>query len=150
MNDTTQSRIRHIFLSPRPHFPLNTVAVLLEMPLAELKKEIEDGAIVAVSTGIGVRVTREEMVAAALSRWELAVIEKALGRDARRLLPEAIRLVELRARVPRYQKEMLRYLARQEGTSIGAVLSRELEDMASARAEELAAAVPSVAIALQL
>lgn len=65
------------------------------------------------------------------------------------MLPEAIRLVELRARVPRYQKEMLRYLARQEGTSIGAVLSRELEDMASARAEELAAAVPSVAAALQ-
>jgi len=42
-------------------------------------------------------------------------------------LPEAIRLVELRARVPRYQKGMLQYLARQEGTSIGAVLSRELE-----------------------
>jgi hypothetical protein len=90
------------------------------------------------------------MVTAALSRWELAVIEKALGRDAKRLLPEAIRLVELRARVPRYQKGMLRYLARLEGTSIGAVLSRELEDMASARAEELAAAVTSVAIALQL
>ncbi len=71
MNDTTQSRIRHIFLSPRPHFPLNTVADLLEMPPAELKKEIEDGGIVAVSTGMGVRVTREEMVAAALSRWEL-------------------------------------------------------------------------------
>jgi hypothetical protein len=95
---------------------------------------------------MGVRVTHEEMVAAALSRWELAVIEKALGRDAKRVLPEAIRLVELRARVPRYQKEMLRYR-----TSIGAVLSRELEDMASARAEELAAAaVPSVAVALQL
>ena len=150
MNDTTQSRIRHIFLSPRPHFPLNTVADLLEMPLAELKKEIEDGGIVAVSTGMGVRVTREEMVAAAMSRWELAVIEKALGKEAKRVLPEAIRLVELRARVPRYQKEMLRYLARQEGRSIGAVLSRELEDMASARPEELAAAVPSVAIALQL
>jgi hypothetical protein len=44
---------------------------------------------------------------------------------------------------------MLRYLARQDGTSIGTVLSRELEDMASARAEELAAAVPSVAVALQ-
>gem|GEM_PF-2513401 len=43
---------------------------------------------------------------------------------------------------------MLRYLARQEGTSIGSILSRELEGMASARAEELAA-VPSVAIALQ-
>jgi hypothetical protein len=65
------------------------------------------------------------------------------------VLPEAIRLVELRARVPRYQKEMLRYLARQEGTPIGVALSRELEGMASARAEELTAAVPSVAIALQ-
>jgi hypothetical protein len=44
---------------------------------------------------------------------------------------------------------MLRYLARPEGTSIGSVLSRELEGMASARAEDLAAAVPSVAVALQ-
>lgn len=119
------------------------------MSVEELKAEIRDGGIVAVSTAVGVRVTREEMVAAAMSRWEPAVIERALGREASRVLPEAIRLVELRARVPRYQKEMLRYLARQEGTSIGAVLSRELEDMASAHAEELAAAVPSVAVALQ-
>ena len=149
MDANTRTRIRHIFLSPRPHFPLNTVAELLGMSVDELKAEIKDGGIVAVSTAVGVRVTREEMVAAAMSRWELAVIEKALGREAARVLPEAIRLVELRARVPRYQKEMLRYLARQEGTSIGTVLSRELEGMASARAEELGAAVPSVAVALQ-
>jgi predicted site-specific integrase-resolvase len=149
MDANTRTRIRHIFLSPRPHFPLNTVAELLEMSVEELKAEIKDGGIVAVSTVVGVRVTREEMVAAAMGRWETAVIEKALGREASRVLPEAIRLVELRARVPRYQKEMLRYLARQEGTSIGTILSRELEDMASARAEELAAAVPSVAVALQ-
>jgi hypothetical protein len=149
MDANTTYRIRHIFLSPRPHFPLNTVAELLEMSVDEVKAEIEDGGIVAVSTAIGVRVTREEMVAVAMGRWELVVIEKALGREASWVLPEAIRLVELRARVPRYQKEMLRYLARQEGTSIGSILSRELEDMASARAEELAAAVPSVAVALQ-
>ena len=73
MNDTTQSRIRHIFLSPRPHFPLNTVAALLEMPLAELKKEVEDGAIVTVSTGMGVRVTPEEMVAAAVPSVAVAL-----------------------------------------------------------------------------
>ena len=149
MDQHTRTRIRHIFLSPRPHFPLNTVAELLEMSVEELKAEIKDGGIVAVSTRVGVRVTREEMVAAAMSRWEAAVIEKSLGREAARVLPEAIRLVELRARVPRYQKEMLRYLARREGTSVGAVLSRELEGMASARAEELAAAVPSVAAGLQ-
>src|SRR3954447_373229 len=148
MDANTCTRIRHIFLSPRPHFPLNTVAELLEMSVEELKNEIEDGGIVAVSTAVGVRVTREEMVAAAMGRWEPAVIERAMGREAAGGLPEAIRRVEWRARVPRYQKEMLRYLARQEGTSIGVVLSRELEGMASARAEELGAVVPSVAVAL--
>lgn len=58
------------------------------------------------------------------------------------MLPEAIRLVELRARVPRYRKEMLHYLARRHGTTIDDVLTRELEDVACAHAEELASAVP--------
>src|SRR5947209_10098963 len=62
MDANTRTRIRHIFLSPRPHFPLNTVAELLEMSVEELKAEIKDGGIVAVSTAVGVRVTREEMV----------------------------------------------------------------------------------------
>jgi len=79
MDANTKSRIRHIFLSPRPHFPLNTVAELLEMPVEELKAEIKDGGIVAVSTAVGVRVTREEMVAAAMGRWETAVIERGWG-----------------------------------------------------------------------
>jgi hypothetical protein len=53
-------------------------------------------------------------------------------------MPEAIRLVELRARVPRYQKEMLQWLARRGQTSVDDVLTRELENVACAYAEELA------------
>jgi hypothetical protein len=71
-----------------------------------------------------------------------------LGDDAPGVLPEAIRLVELRARVLRYQRDMLRYLPRRDGTSVDHVLARELEDVASANAEELAAAVPGFAAAL--
>jgi hypothetical protein len=37
--------------------------------------------------------------------WEQSAIEEALGDDAA-VLPEAIRLVELRARVPRYRRDM--------------------------------------------
>ena len=59
----------------------------------------------SVSTGVGMRVSKEEMIAAAMRTWPQAVIEEALGDDAARVMPEAIRLVELRARVPRYQKE---------------------------------------------
>jgi mannose-1-phosphate guanylyltransferase len=148
MDQSTRSDIRHIFLSPRPNFALMTAANLLGMTLKELKREIEDGVIVAVSTALGQRMTKEELTAAAMQKWEHAVIEEALGEDAAAVLPEAIRLVELRARVPRYQREMLRVLARQEGTSVDAVLTRELEDVASVHAEELAAAMPELAMAM--
>ena len=116
LDQSTRSRIRHIFLSPRPNFALMTAADLLGFTLKELKREIEDGAIVAVWTALGERMTREELVAVAMQKWEQSVIEAALGKDAPSVLPEAIRLVELRARVPRYQRDVLRALARREGT----------------------------------
>src|SRR5437763_7592094 len=118
LDESTRARIRHIFLSPRPNFALLTAADLLGMSLKELKREIEVGAIVAVWTAIGERMTREELVAVAMQTWELAVIEEALGGDAARVLPEAIRLVELRARIPRYQRDMLRE-AGAEGGDVG-------------------------------
>jgi hypothetical protein len=124
-------------------------AELLGMTLKELKREIESGAIVAVSTRLGQRVTREELVAAAMRVFEQAAIEEALGDDAAAVLPEAIRLVELRARVPRYQRDMLRYLAERHGTSVDEVLTRELEDVACAHADELAAVLPGFAAAME-
>jgi hypothetical protein len=148
MDETVRDSIRHIFLSPRPHFALLTAASLLGIPFAELKNEVEDGAIVAVSTAIGRCVPREELIAAAMRIWDQATIEEALGEEASSVLPEAIRLVELRARVPRYQREMLRYLARRQGTTVDHVLVRGLDDVASAHAEELAAALPGFAEAL--
>jgi hypothetical protein len=148
MDETVRDSIRHIFLSPRPHVALLTASSLLGITFAELKKEVEDGAIVAVSTAIGRRVLREEMVAAAMRTWDQATIEEALGQEAASVLPEALRLVELRARVPCYQKEMLRYLARREGMTVDHVLVRGLDDVASAHAEELAAALPGFAEAL--
>jgi hypothetical protein len=148
LDQTTRARIRHIFLSPRPSFALLQASDLLGMTLEELKREVEDGAIVAGSTRLGVRVTREEMIAAAMRRYAQAIIEEALGALAEQLLPEAIRLVELRARVPPYQRDVLRYLAQKDGTSVDAVLARELEDVASAHAEELVGAVPGFAIAI--
>lgn len=148
MNQPTRNRIRHIFLSPRPSFALMTAADLLGMTLKDIKREIENGAIVAVSTRLAQRVTREEMIATAMRVWQQGVIEDALGDEAAAVLPEVIRLVELRARVPRYQREMLRYLARHHGTTVDEVLTRELEDVACAHSEELAAAVPGFDMAL--
>ena len=49
---------------------------------------------------------------------------------------------------PRYQRDMVRFLARKNETTVDEVLTRELEDVACAHAEELAAAVPGFAEAL--
>lgn len=148
MDEATRERIRHIFLWPRPNFPLMTAAGWLGMSFEELKKEIADGVILTVSTQLGKRITHEEMVAAAMRIWEQGVIEEALGDDAAGVLPEAIRLVELRARIPRYQREMLHYLARRNDTTVDEVLAGELEDVACAHAEELSQALPGFANAL--
>src|SRR4051812_49466626 len=115
MDEITRIRIRYIFLTPRPSVALMTAAEHLGMSLKELKQEIEDGAIVAVSTRMGVKVSKEELMAGAMRVWELAVIEEALGDDAASVLPDAIRLVELRARGPRYQRVELRELGRMGG-----------------------------------
>jgi hypothetical protein len=148
LDETIRQNIRRIFLSPRPTFAIVTAASLLGMTFAELKREIAIGMIVAGSTGLGPRVSREEMFAAAMRGWEQAMIEEALGEDAESVLPAAIRLVELRARVPRYQSDMLRHLARRHATTVDEVLARELEDVACAHAEELSELLPGFAEAI--
>jgi hypothetical protein len=142
MDKFTRISIRQIFLNPRPHVAYMTAADRLGISFLELKAEIAEGTIVAVSTGVGMRVSKEEMIAAAMRTWPQAVIEEALGDDAARVMPEAVRLVELRARVPRYQKEMLQWLARRNQTSVDDVLTRELEDVVCTYAEELESDIP--------
>jgi hypothetical protein len=56
--------------------------------------------------------------------------------------------VELRARAPRYQKEMLQWLARRNQTSVDDVLTRESEDVVSAYAEEIASDVAGFEMAM--
>ncbi len=111
-------------------------------------EDIDDGVIVATSTPLGVRISREEMIAAAMRLWEQTVIEDALGDDAAAVLPEAIRLVLLRVRVPRYQRDMLVALAQRHGVSVDEIVTRELEDVACAHAEELGDAVAALPIGL--
>jgi len=148
VTDSVRLHIRRIFLGRHPHVALFTAADSLGISFAALKKEIADGAILTVSTGVGVWIPREEMIAAAMRVWPQAEIEEALGEAAARVLPEAIRLVELRARIPQYQREMLHYLARRSETTVDEVLARELEDVACAYSDDLSGALPGFDAAL--
>jgi hypothetical protein len=88
------------------------------------------------------------LMAKAVELWPREAIEEALGSDADRVLPHAVRLAELRAQVPRYHVAMLEYFAAQHRTTVSDVLTRELDGVASAHARELSAVVPGFGAAL--
>jgi hypothetical protein len=147
-NSALVENIRSIFLHHRPHVSIMTAANLLGWSLQEMKAAIDRGEIETNKTPLAMWVWREELVGKALELWPIDVIEDALGEDAARVLPTALRTHLLRARVPRYQVDMLQYMAEQESTTISAVLTRELEDVACAHADELSHAISGFAAAL--
>jgi hypothetical protein len=142
------ARIRHIFLHPRPHVSISQATDLLGWTHGQMKTAIAAGEVELRTTPLGKWFPREELMAKALETWPLDVIEDALGPDAARILPQALRTAELRVRLPRHHIDMLEYRAGQQHTTISGVLTRELDGIASAHADELSAALPGFAAAL--
>lgn len=113
-----------------------------------MNEAIGAGEVELMATPLGKWFWREELIAKALETWSLDVIEEALGPDADRVLPHALRTAELRVRLPRHHVAMLEYRAEQEQTTISGVLAKELDGIASVDAEELSAVIPGFAAAL--
>ena len=134
-------RIRTIFLYRRPHVSLARATALLRWTPGEMAEAIRTGEIEMTQSSAGKRIDREELCAKALEVWPLDAIEEALGPDADRALPASLRLTDLRVRIPRYHVDMLEHLARRDQTSVSNALTRELEAVASANAEELSSSV---------
>jgi hypothetical protein len=78
-----------------------------------------------------------------------AVIEHALDRAVTSVMPELVRLAELRVTIPRYQTVMLSKLAERENTSIDELLSRHLLDLASAEVDWLNETIPQFTLAMR-
>jgi hypothetical protein len=76
------------------------------------------------------------------------MIEEALGADAKGVLPEAVRLIDLHVRLPRHQVAMLEHFAERERATVSTVLARELDGVASTHADELSSAIVGFADAL--
>jgi len=143
------SRIRHIFLHPRPHVSISQATSLLGWTRRRMSEAIEAGEVELWVTPVGKWFPRAEMMAKALEIWPMHVIEEALGGDADGVLPQAIRSAELRVRLPRHHIDMLlEYRADQQETTVSGVLARELDGIVSAHIEELSAALAGFAEAM--
>jgi hypothetical protein len=96
------SRIRHIFLHPRPHVSIMQATGLLGWSRRQMSEAMENGEVELWTTPVGKWFPRAEMMAKVLEIWPMHVIEEALGDDADGILPQAIRCAELRVRLPRH------------------------------------------------
>ena len=142
-------RIRTIFLHQRPHVSIAEATVLLGWSRGEMSEAIAAGEVEVTSTSVGKWLWREELMAKALELWAPEVIEEALGVDGVGVLPEAVRLIDLHVRLPRHQVAMLEHFAERERMTVSGVLARELDDVASAHAEELSGAMIGFADAIE-
>lgn len=121
-------RIRTIFLQEGAHVSISDATLLFGWSRRRMGEAVEAGEIETIATWSGIAIAREEVVAIAVDLWSLETIEDALGPDASRVLPEAIRTCQLPARLPHYQVAMLEHFAEQRQTSVSDVLARELDD----------------------
>lgn len=97
---------------------------MLGWTLAEMSATIRDGEIETVTTCSGRRIELRDVAAKAVDLWSLAAVEEALGRDAARVMPAALRTRKLTVRVQRYQIALLEILAGGGGETVDALRDR--------------------------
>jgi len=144
-----RERVRQVFLQPQVTYSAPEVAELLGWTSSEVARAIRDGDLEATLIGSGHNVAWQEVAAMITAQHPQAVIESALGRDAISVLPELVRLAELRVEIPRYQTAMLSKLAERERISVDELLARHLLDLAGAEGDWLSETIPQFRSAMR-
>lgn len=141
-----RKRIRQLFLAPKPVYSTSETASLLGLKLTAVEEAIRAGELDATRTCSGYSLSWQEVAIAVTTQHPRETIEKALGRQTSSVLPDLLRLAELRVRLPRCQTLMLE---QREHTTVDDVLARHLLDLAAAEREWLTATSPQVEAAIR-
>jgi hypothetical protein len=123
-----------VFLDRPDFYPPAEVAEILGWTPSEMVRAIEEGTIEVIRGRLGDRIAWHEVATLLTARCPQAAIEEALGAEMASVIPEPVRLAELRIRIPRYQIAMLAKLAARERISVDELMVRHLLDLASAEA----------------
>jgi hypothetical protein len=145
---TTPAHIRRLFLEPQATYSISDAANLLGMHWRDVRAWMESGELEGVEADEGLVLPWGELVSFGMEFWSQEVVEEALGADVAAVIPELLRLTDLEVRIPRLEVVALERLAARDGSSVNAVLSRELLDLVSVHAGWLALEVPGFGLAL--
>lgn len=135
--ETIGETIRRVFLNRQDFYAAAEGAALLGWSLSEMNCAIEERTVDASREGAEPRIAWREIAVALAARYPQAEIESALGPEMASVIPEPVRLTELRVQIPRYQVAMLASLARRERISIDEFMARHLLDLATSESDWL-------------
>ena len=130
-SNTTAEAIRRVFLNRQDSYPAAEAAEILGWTPSEMDRAIEEGTIEVIRGRSGDRIPWQEVATLLTARCPQVAIEEALGAEMAAVIPEPVRLAELRIRIPRYQIAMLAQLAERERVSVDELMARHLLDLAS-------------------
>src|SRR3954449_5517831 len=139
------TKIRELFLNPRPNYSPAAAAEAVGMSVEEVWGANAIGELEADENG---DVPWVELVSFAMDFWDQAEVEAALGDDLANVLPELLQRAELQVRIPRLEIAALERIAVRDGRSVDAVLARELRDLVSAESSWLCREIPGFAQAV--
>lgn len=141
--------VRTLLLSPRDFYSAPEAAEILGWSRSELTKALEQGELEGERACSGYRIAWQEVAAMVTAQYPQALIEQALENDVASVMPEIVRLAELRVQIPRYEVVMLARLAERENVTVDEYLSRYLLDLAGAEVEWLSTRIPQFAEAMR-
>lgn len=144
-----RERVRTLFLSPRDFYSAWEAAELLAWSQSELVKALDEGELESERTCSGYRIAWQEVAAMITAQHPQALIEQALGDEVGSVIPELVRLAELRILIPRYEVAMLSKLAERENVTVDEYVARYLLDLAGAELDWLSASIPQFAGAMR-
>jgi len=143
------ANIRAIFLHPMAHVTTRHAAALLGWSMTQLRIAITQGDLETETTCSGIRVPLAEVATIARDRWQPVLIERALGENAKDILPDVLRTRSVSLRLSKYLVATLHHLAVKEGVPVDVIAARQLDLLAVEHADELAAVVAGFAEATE-
>jgi hypothetical protein len=141
--------IREVFVSPLDFYTPAEAAAILGWTAGKMERAIEEGGIAVERGRSGGRIAWQEVAAMLTARCPQAAIEEALGREIGSVMPELVRLAELRIRIPRYQGLMLAMLAERERISVDELMARHFLDLAACESDWLGRSIPGFDAAMR-
>lgn len=134
---SVRERVRAVFLAPKPAYAVAETAAVLGWSASEIAEAIAGGQIETTETAEGVLIEWQEVAVMLTSQYPQAAVEEALGAEITSVMPELVRLSELRVQIPRYQTAMLHNLAERERITVDEFVTRHFLDLASAEGDWL-------------